>query len=318
LIQKHHTNLEMIRSIAPELEVGTDVTLKIGISCPSACDLRGETVDVVTLDGVVTLALVSHHETMNETEECVLRTPADVGEHAWTIIFRRHETENVVHEEGSLPVSFRTIPHSTNMAVWDVPSPVATNVAFKAKVGVQCSASCQLTGQLIELRDETGAKIGEGRLGDTPWTGTSALYWTEVELTAPATDGVVFFRSAGFPAEGPGLSHEAASATFSFRTDKPAEQRVTVKVIDEKTEAPLEDVEVRFGLYMASTAEDGLVDVHVPKGTYDVSIRKEGYQAQPMNVEVTGDLRIQVVASRGLTRAEMEEKLMRFEDYPWG
>jgi hypothetical protein len=266
----------------------------------------------------MTSELATYDEKGNETEDFALTVPKQVGGYAWSVLFPRHEIESVAHEECSLPISFRAIPHKTSMAVWDVPSPVATNGSFKVKVGMQCSAACQLTGQAVEVRDQAGDKIGEGTLGETPWTGTSALYWAEVELAAPATEGVSF-RSVNFTAvEELELPHEGVSATFSFRTDKPPEHRVTVKVVERKTEAPLEDVEVLLGFYMASTDQRGAVTIGLPKGTYELSIRKDGYSARPMSVDVGDDLTVQMEASTAPTRADMEEKLMECEDYPGG
>jgi len=34
-------------------------------------------------------------------------------------------------------------PHTTSVAVWDVPSPVVMNCRLKVKVGVTCSATCR-------------------------------------------------------------------------------------------------------------------------------------------------------------------------------
>ena len=134
-----------------------------------------------------------------------------------------------------------TTPHPTSIAVWDVPSPVVVNSSFTVNVGMTCSLACQLTGQLIEVRDESGVQAGEGRLGDTPWPGTSALYGAEVHLAAPAGEGMYTWAVtfAGTESEMP---HEDASATFSFRTARPPDHRVTVTVRERDTEAPLENV----------------------------------------------------------------------------
>lgn len=318
MIHTHPTKVEISQPIPLEVEAGTDITLKVRVSCPFGCDLRGRPVTLMAPDGVVmTSELARYDDKISETEDSTLTVPGQAGEYAWSILFPRHESESVVHEESSLPISFRTIPHKTGMAVWDVPSPVARNSSFRVKVGMQCSATCRLTGQLIEVRDEAGAKIGEAKLGETPWTGTSALYWAEVELAAPATEGISF-ASVTFTTAELELPHEGGSATFSFRTDKPAEHRVTVKVIEEKTGAPVEDVEVRLGLYVASTDERGVVTLELPKGTYELGIRKDGYKAQPISVEVSENLTVQVEASAAPTRVEMEETLMKFEDFPWG
>ena len=93
-----------------------------------------------------TSELATYHEAMNETEAFAVKVPGQVGEHDWTVLFPGHETEGTVHEEGCLVVSFTTRPHTTSMAVWDVPSPVVMNRSFKVKVGVKCSATCQPGG----------------------------------------------------------------------------------------------------------------------------------------------------------------------------
>ena len=76
---------------------------------------------------------------------------------------RGHETDGTVHEEGCLVVSFTTRPHTTSMAVWDVPSPVVMNRSFKVKVGVKCSSACSLAGHLIEVCDDGGTQVWRGQ-----------------------------------------------------------------------------------------------------------------------------------------------------------
>jgi len=159
------------------------------------------------------------------------------------------------------------------------------------------------SGQLIEVCDEAGTRIGESRLGETPWPGTSALYVAEVELAAPATEGIPAW-SARLPPRGggpgaaaeSGLPHEEACATFSFRTARPPEHRVTVKVTDKETEAPLENVEVRLGGYRAATDAQGLASLELPGGVYELDAWKVGYETLPRTVEVGKDLMIQVEA----------------------
>jgi hypothetical protein len=181
------------------------------------------------------------------------------------------------------------------MAVWSVPSPVVMNRSFKVKVGVKCSAMCPLVGRLVEVCDETGARIGESRLSETPWPRTSALYVAEVELATPANEGLSSW-SARFPANEPGLPHAEASATFSFRTARPPEHRVTFKVTEKDTKAPLENVDVRLGLYRASTDAQGVATLELPAGVYELDAWKSGYETLPMTVRVSKDLMVQVEA----------------------
>jgi len=170
------------------------------------------------------------------------------------------------------------------------------NNPFMVKAGVKCSVACPLAGQLVEVRDESGTRIGESRLGEAPWPGTTALYVAEVELTAPPTDGT-YSWSAGFAADGPELPHEKASAAFSFRAVRPPEYRVRVKVTDKETAAPLENVEVRMDVYRALTDAQGVAILELPQGVYNVAAWKAGYETLPRIVHVGKDLTIQVEAS---------------------
>ena len=129
-----------------------------------------------------------------------------------------------------------------------------------------------------------------------PWPGTSALYVAAVELPAPATEGMLVW-SARFSASEPGLPHEEASATFSFRTGRPPEHQVTVKVTDKETHAPVESVEVRLGVYRASTDAQGLAHLELPGGLYELDAWKSGYETVPTTVDVGRDLLLQVEAA---------------------
>ena len=310
--------MELSQPAPLEMEVGADITLKAKVTCSSLCDLHGAPVKVMAPDGVVmTTELANYNEKNNETGEFALQTPQSVGEHAWSLVFPRYETEKIIHEECSFPIPFITIPHKTSLAVWDVPSPVVTNSWFKAKVGIKCSARCQLTGQLIEVRDETGTKMGEGKLGETPWQGTAALYWGDAEMKAPATDGVSFW-TVKFTGADMELVHEEASVSFSFRADKPPEHPVTIKVIGEDTRAPVGNAQVQLSFYTTLTDDRGLANFELPKGKYDLRIWKDGYKGTPMTVEVREDVTIQVEALKTLTEAEVEEKIRQSEASQWG
>jgi len=286
----------MSQSIPLEFEAGADIILKVKVSCPEGCDLRGMPVSVMAADEIIgTSELATFDEAVNETEAFALKAPGQVGEHAWTVLFPRHGIEGAVHEESCLLVSFTSRPHTTSMAVWDVPSPVIVNRSFKVKVGVKCSATCQLVGRLIEVCDGAGIRIGESRLGETPWPGTSGLYVADVELAAPATDGTAFW-SARFAAAEPGLPHDEASAAFSLRIDRPPEHRVTVRVADKGTKAPLENVGVRLGVYRASTDAQGRASLELPGGVYALDVWKAGYEMRTRTVKVGKDLMIRVEA----------------------
>src|SRR5205085_377420 len=151
------------------------------------------------------------------------------GEHAWTVRFPAHDGEDVRHEESSIPLCFKTIPHTFSVAVWDVPRAVPVARSFQVKVGVRCSSGCHLAGRIVRILDEEGGKAGEATLGDVPWPGTTALYWTAIELTAPDTEGVST-GSVAFADNETELPHVDVPAAFSFRVDRAPEHTVTVTV----------------------------------------------------------------------------------------
>ncbi len=312
----HRTALSLPQPIPPEVEAGARIALTIHVACPHGCDLRGLPVHLAAGGDILAAGeLASGAGGVGTAVELQVRAPVQVGEHAWSVRFPRQESGGAVHEVSSLPLRFRTVPHAGSLAVWDVPLPTLAASPVHVRIGVRCAAGCALAGRRVEVRDETGAKVGGGILGETPWPGTSALYWTPVELQAPAAEGICIRTVvlAGPDARPP---HEAAPATFSFRVGKVPAHRATVRVIDEKTRAPVRAVEVRIGRYVASTDERGVAEVALPPGTFEVGIRKNGFRAEPFRVTVGGDLAVEIEAATCPTQAELNERF--FEEYPWG
>ena len=184
-------------------------------------------------------------------------------------------------------------PHEISLAVWDLESPLVMSHSSKIKLGAKCSEGCPLTGQEIIVRDEAQMAVGTNKLGSEPWPGTSALYWTEVDLTAPSAEGR-FDWEVTLTASGLELPHSTASSHFSFITVPAPEHCVTVKVVEKSTETPIDNAEVRLGVYRGRTGQSGLANVELPKGTYDVVVYKLGYQAPPRAVEVTANVNVQI------------------------
>ncbi|MGW8178827.1 MAG: hypothetical protein ACWGQW_08710, partial [bacterium] len=195
MTRTHQTNVEISKSVPLGVEAGTDITLQVKVSCPSGCELQGtiirilashEADEVVIKDSELTM----FDGTATETEEITVKAPIGVGLFTWRAVFPAQEVRGVLHEESSKLVEFQVKPHTTSLAVWDISLPTVMGQRFNMKVGAKCSADCKLTGQRIEVYDEAGTKVSSKSLNEPPWQGTSALYWREVELTAPANEGV--------------------------------------------------------------------------------------------------------------------------------
>jgi hypothetical protein len=178
--------------------------------------------------------------------------------------------------------------HETALAIWDVRSPVVVGQLAEMKVGVKCSAGCQISGSEIEVRDEVGNEVARAVLGDVPWPGTSALMWTALSLSAPSVAGAHSWTvHVSEPTVDP--THHAVSA-FHFVTTLPAEHTVTIKVTAKETGAPVEGVEVRIGFYKGCTNVFGVSEIDLPKGTFEINVWKNGYALLSESIDVSHDV----------------------------
>ena len=245
--------------------------------------------DRVVLTGELPALSGDHHE----TAEITVTAPAEIAAFTWSFVVPPREVGDVQYEGASLDFSFRTKPHATSLAVWDNPSPVVVGERFSVKVGAKCAAGCALAGNEIDIRDESGARLGGAALGETPWPGTTALYWTPVDLQAPIEEGR-FDWTLAFSGAEVRLPHEGASASFGFMTTRPPEHAVSVTVVEENTETPVHDVQVRLGVHRTSTDETGLARFAVPYGEHTLSVWKAGYDAPERTVRVTASEEVRI------------------------
>jgi hypothetical protein len=292
----HPITVSFGRPTAAEVDAGTEIVLKVKVSCSHGCDLRDRVIDVIAPDGVVvgTSRLAVFVDNFNETTEFAFTAPEEVGEYSWNVVFAKHHDEDVVHEEGVLPITVRTLAHDTSLAVWSVASPIVFDHPLRIQVGATCSAGCNLSGKEIHIFDETGASIAHAKLGATPWDGTRALYWTDVDLVAPGEEGSTS-RSITFAPTELRLPHGEASARFGFETVKPPQYFVAVKVVQRDAGTPIEDAQIRLGVYFAYSDSNGVAKVAMPEGTYSLDVLKTGYEAPPSRVlDVSDDVTVEV------------------------
>src|SRR5262249_47958083 len=154
-----------------------------------------------------------------------------------------------------------------SLAVWAVPSPVPTGSRFTIMVGSKSSGACALKGTKVEIRDDAGGVVGEGTLGETPWPGTDALYWTEIALESPRREGRLCW-SAAFAATDLALPHMDSAAEFSFTAARPPEHLLVVTVTESPMATPVAETQIALGPYRATTDKAGIAHIEVPAGTY--------------------------------------------------
>ena len=282
-----------------EVDAGADLTLKVRVSCPHGCDLRGQSV-AIRNQGDTELASAELTELDGEayvTSELVLRAPLRVGEHTYRVVLAAHEKDGVSHEETSTEFSFAVKAHAASMNVWGLPSEIVAGERFKLKVGIKCSSGCKLTGRELSVFDNEGAQVGAGNLFDDVWPGTNALYFAEVEAEAPLTTGDHKW-AVTTPEWDSGLPHAVGSSTFAVKVVTPPDYEVTVEAFDGQKQTPIKGANVLLHPYRALTDENGVARVKVAKGTYRLQVSGSTYVAYQNTIDVAGDV---------TTRAELTE-----------
>jgi hypothetical protein len=178
------------------------------------------------------------------------------------------------------------VNHEISLAVWDLASPVLICGRATVKVGISCPCGCSMSGATIEICDEDGATVATGRAGSEPWPGTIALYWTELDVAAPQTEGM---HAWSVHASIGDLLHTRVESVIALVASSPPEHRVTFEVVEQGSRNPVPGVELRVGVFRATTNEMGRAQVDVPGGTYDVHAWKLGYDLLSRTASVGAD-----------------------------
>jgi len=291
----HVAAIELCDPPPAEIAVGADMVLAVRITCAAGCDLSGAPLTVTAPDGAL-YAVAPAASGAAAGRTIAITAPRAVGTHVWRFCAEPHEAAGIRHEPPALAVAVEARPAETSLAVWGMPSPVVTGRRFAVNVGAKSAAGCELAGCKVEIRDENDLAMASGALGATPWPDTSALYWTELELLAPARAGM-FAWTVRFEAAELALAHLGASARFSIAIVEPPEHRLTVKVVEQATAAPIADAQVRLGAYRGATGQSGLAEIMMPKGTYDLNVWKPGYEAPARTVAIDADLTVEIAVA---------------------
>ena len=193
----------------------------------------------------------------------------------------------VGREKGARSRALAT-PHATSMAVWDIPVPITPGREFKVKVGVSCASACDLSGERVEVRDSGGRRVAAGRLSGEPFPKTDGLYWTEVRLKAPRSEGyrewtAQFLRGS---TESP---HRRALHAFGSMEARPGLHLLTVRVTDGLTKAPISRAYVRLGANTFFTDDLGVVKLTAPREKAVFVVWARSHKMQRTEVEVTRD-----------------------------
>jgi hypothetical protein len=297
-----------IVEVAPgEVDAGAELTITVRVSCPNGFDLRGQSVSIRNPNDAE-LANAELREFDGErcaTSAITLRAPLEVGEHVYRAVLAALEKDGVLQEETSTAFSFVAKPHAMSVNVWGLPSAIAAGERFRFKVGIKCSAGCQLAGRPLSVSDGEGAQVGAASLRDDIWPGTTALYFAEVEAQAPLTPGDYAWH-VECPGSERDVPHAAGSLPFAVKVVSPPEHEVTVEAFDSEKQAPVAGAHVLLHPYRAFTDERGIAKVKVAKGRYKLFVSGFQYVAYQGIIDVAGDV---------TARAELTSEPEGHEDY---
>jgi hypothetical protein len=188
-------------------------------------------------------------------------------------------------------------PHVVNVVAWDIPSAIVVGEKFRMKIGIKCADECDLANMDFGIYDEQGTQVATGALPAERWPGTSGLHVREVELEAPAAEGLYMWSvrspsttlGASLAADGE-IAHAEESVSFGVRVVGRPEYLVTVEAVDQSDQAPLSGARVVMHPYRAVTDERGIAKVRVAKGAYQLFVSQTRYVTFGLPVEVQGDM----------------------------
>jgi hypothetical protein len=122
--------------------------------------------------------------------------------------------------------------------------------------------------------------VASGALGNESLAGTEALYWTTLEVPAPAKEEVKEYT----------VRAGAASSRFAVAAAPKATHTLTVSIVERETKEALGGVEIRLGAFHARTDKDGRASVHIAKGNYQLKLWRNGHIAPNRPVSIDGDM----------------------------
>jgi hypothetical protein len=286
-----HAERTCAAEVSPsEVDAGADLTLKINVTSPDDFDLIGQRVSIRGAD---------HNELASaeliETDDAVftakisLRAPLAIGEQTWRAVLPAVEDDDTIFDEIAASFSFVVEAHIPRVQVWGMPSAIPACERFRMKVGIKCTSACNLAGCIVTVFDQGGVEAATGLLREAPSPGTTALYFTEIEATAPGSVGSHEWRAAT-PASESGVPHAAGELTFAIKVVGVPDYEITIEAFDQDKGTPIKGLHVMLYPYRALTGEDGIARMKVVRGSYKLYISGLNYIPYEDIVDATGDV----------------------------
>lgn len=161
-----------------------------------------------------------------------------------------------------------------SLAVWDVPMPVVIGETFAIKAG-----AVGAKGATVEVSDPSGKVVASGTFGNEPLPGTQGLYWTTLDVPAPARQEAVQYT----------VQTDGARSLFAVAAAPMAEHTLTVSIVERNTREALGGVEIRLGAFHARTGKDGRASLKIAKGHYQLKLWRNGHIAPDRPLSIDND-----------------------------
>src|SRR5437879_3865260 len=99
----HLTAIELSEPAPAEVSAGSELVLKIKLTCAAGCDLHNLP---LTIKGPGDSAAAAGH--INDSGEVTLRIPPKVGPQSFTIAFGPHQADDIRHEPCALSLTINS------------------------------------------------------------------------------------------------------------------------------------------------------------------------------------------------------------------
>lgn len=297
----------VVEAAPDNVDAGAVMMLHAEVSSSPPSDLRGQGVVIKDQSGadLGVLELTEFDGEASSIGTLKITAPLQTGEHVWSAVFPAHTTREISYREVSADISFTVKPHAIRVLAWDVPTAVVGGEAFKMKIGLKCSSECQFAKEALGIKDfqvldHEGVEIARGEISGDLWPETTGLYFTEIKLDAPSSEGLYNWSVTCSGANG-SVPHAGGTATFGLRVVGQPEHLISVEAIDKASQTPLGNARIVMHPYATVSNEKGLAQIRVAKGRYQLFVAQTAYLTFGQPVEVAADMSI---------RAELDLELI--------
>lgn len=275
-----------------EVDAATDVTIRCRVTLPSEVDHRRAAISIRDQDNAE-LAFAPLTQLDGDhciTDEIRITAPAKTGEHIWrAVLLWTADGDSAPHVGSATDFTIAVKAHIAKLSVWDLPPAITIGERFTLKAGIKCSAGCNLAGSELGIFDADGTQLGTGTLRDDVWPGTSALYFADMDVTAPVTVGDHTWE-VRVPASHSGVPHASGAHAFTVKAVNVADCEVTIEAFDAEKQRPISGARIVMHPYRAVTGADGTAKIRLVKGTYKLLVGATRYFATAQTVDVTEDV----------------------------